>query len=123
MVCEDNPMNKEIVTKILEHYGAAVTYLQQRSDGMEKFASLPEGSLDVILMDLRMPVLDGYAAPSRFVLWRTGDAKTIPIIALSADAYASDRKKALAAGMNSHLAKPIDTAKMIAEIRRLVPKK
>ncbi|MCH4157695.1 MAG: ATP-binding protein [Acidaminococcaceae bacterium] len=123
MVCEDNPMNKEIVTKILEHYGAAVTVCNNGQDGVEKFASLPEGSLDVILMDLRMPVLDGYAATKQIRSLANRDAKTIPIIALSADAYSSDRKKALAAGMNSHLAKPIDTAKMIAEIRRLVPKK
>jgi signal transduction histidine kinase/ActR/RegA family two-component response regulator len=123
LVCEDNPMNTEIVTKILEHYGAAVTPCSNGQTGIDKFLSLPEGSLDIILMDLRMPVLDGYSAAKKIRALDRDDAKTIPIIALSADAYASDTKKALAAGMNSHLAKPIDTAKMLAEIRRLVPKK
>ena len=74
-------------------------------------------------MDLRMPVLDGYAAAQQIRALARSDAKTIPIIALSADAYALNKEKALAAGMNSHLSKPIDTAKMLAEIQRLVHKK
>lgn len=123
MVCEDNPMNTEIVTKILEHYGAAVTTCSNGQAGIDKFLALPEGSLDIILMDLRMPVLDGYAAAKQIRALNRSDAKTIPIIALSADAYASDAKKAIAAGMNSHLAKPIDAIKMIAEIRNLVFRK
>ena len=123
LVCEDNPMNIEIVTKILEHYGAAVTPCRDGQSGVEKFAALPEGSLDAILMDLRMPVLDGYAAAQQIRALARSDAKTIPIIALSADAYALNKEKALAAGMNSHLSKPIDTAKMLAEIQRLVHKK
>lgn len=120
LVCEDNPMNMEIVTKILEHYGAAVTTCNNGRTGVEKFLSLPEDSLDVILMDLRMPVMDGYQATQVIRSTNRNDAKTVPIIALSADAYASDAKKALAAGMNSHLPKPIDSFKMITEIRRLL---
>lgn len=123
LVCEDNPMNMEIVTKILEHYGAAVTTCNNGRTGVEKFLSLPEGSLDVILMDLRMPVMDGYQATQEIRSANRSDAKTVPIIALSADAYASDAKKAVAVGMNSHLPKPIDSFKMIAEIQRLLKNK
>jgi len=108
LVIEDNGMNAEIAMMMLEDEGCTVDVAEDGQAGVNRFLSEPEGSYDLILMDLRMPVMDGYEATRTIRQSGRKDAKTIPIIAQSADAYEGDVKKSLEAGMNAHIAKPLD---------------
>ena len=81
-----------------------------------RFQENPAGTFDVILMDMMMPVMDGITATKTIRALDRPDAKTIPIIAMTANAFAEDAEKCFAAGMNAHLAKPLDISKMIATI-------
>jgi PAS domain S-box-containing protein len=123
LLCEDNEMNAEIARRILSMNGAFVTAVPNGRDGAERFEASADGEFDIILMDIRMPIMDGYAATRRIRECRHPRAKTIPILAMSADAYASDVEKTLECGMNGHIAKPIDPKKMLAEIARLAGRK
>ena len=80
----------------------------EASDGAATLRALSAQPVDVVLMDIRMPVMDGYEATKRIRALPRADAKTVPIIAMTADAFADDVKKCLQAGMNGHIAKPID---------------
>lgn len=108
LLCEDNEMNREIATAILEKAGIAVIPAQNGREGLERFEKSDAGSISAILMDIRMPILDGYAATKAIRAAGHPDSQSIPIIALSADAYADDIQKAQDCGMTSHLSKPID---------------
>mgnify|MGYP003816431183 CR=1 FL=1 len=119
LLCEDNAMNTEIAKKVLEMQGAKVTATADGLEGCAVFESSAEDDFDVILMDIRMPNMNGYDAAKHIRASAHPRAKTIPIIAMTADAYASDVDKAIACGMNSHVAKPIDPAVMAQEIARL----
>lgn len=119
LLCEDNEMNQEIARRILTLNGAEVVTASDGAEGLQLFSSSRPGTFDIVLMDIRMPNMDGYTAAQKM---RTADhpqAKTIPILAMSADAYASDIEKAMNSGMNGHVAKPIDPRKLIAEMSHL----
>ncbi|MGN0940662.1 MAG: ATP-binding protein [Selenomonadaceae bacterium] len=120
LMCEDNSMNAEIATTVLEWCGARVDTEKNGVEGVKRFTDSPTGTYDVILMDLRMPIMDGFTATKNIRASSHTDAKTIPILALSADAYESDVKKSVEAGMNGHLSKPINPDELVTEIRRLV---
>ena len=85
---------------------------------MERFAQSPNGFYDAVLMDLRMPVMDGYEAARAIRALDRDDAESVPIIALTADAYEEDVKKCLAAGMNGHVAKPVEPEILYAAMER-----
>jgi PAS domain S-box-containing protein len=119
LLCEDNEMNTEIARQILESCGAAVVAAADGAEGCRQFLASPPGAFDAILMDIRMPNLDGYAATERIRACGRPDAASVPILAMSADAYSSDVEKALQSGMNGHIAKPIDPARLIAELSKL----
>ena len=87
---------------------------------MDRFTSDPPGTYDAILMDIMMPVMDGLTATETIRAMERPDARTIPIIAMTANAFEEDAKKCLAAGMNAHLAKPLDIEKVIATVARFV---
>ena len=108
LLCEDNEMNREIATAILEQSGMIVIPAANGEEGVSRFIESGSGMISAVLMDIRMPVMDGYAASRAIRVSNHPEARTIPIIALSADAYTDDVKKAQACGMNRHLSKPID---------------
>lgn len=108
LLCEDNEMNREIATAILEQSGMIVIPAANGEEGVNHFIESGSGMISAVLMDIRMPVMDGYAASRAIRVSNHPEARTIPIIALSADAYTDDVKKAQACGMNRHLSKPID---------------
>ena len=90
-----------------------VTVAENGEAGLQLFSESKEKDYDAILMDIRMPVMDGYAATRAIRNLPREDAKTIPIVAMSADAFAEDVQKCKDAGMNAHVAKPIDVKKMM----------
>ena len=108
LLCEDNAMNREIAAAILHSRGIETIFAANGEEGVETFSRLPAGYFDAVLMDLRMPVMDGLSAAKHIRALSRPDAATIPVIALSADAYESDRENSRLAGMNGHIAKPID---------------
>lgn len=120
LLVDDNEINCEIVQYILEDAGASVAIAGDGLEAVETFEKSPCGSFDCILMDLMMPVMDGMEASKTIRSLERSDAKRIPIIALSANAFEEDAKAAKAAGMNEHLAKPVDIEKMLKTISYLV---
>ena len=108
LLVEDNELNAEIAETLLSYEGAAVTVAKDGSQAVNIFKEKPEGSFDAILMDIMMPVMDGLTATKKIRTLDHPDAKKIPIIAMTANAFKEDKEKCLAAGMNAHLAKPIE---------------
>jgi len=108
LLCEDHPMNQEIARAILQEAGIIVDVADNGLQGVEHFSNSGIGFYDAVLMDIRMPVMGGYEAAKRIRELKRLDAGTVPIIAMTADAFADDVKKCLDAGMNGHIAKPVD---------------
>lgn len=108
IVCEDHPLNMVITTKLLEKKGIQVEQAKNGQECIEVFSASPEHYYDGILMDVRMPVMDGLTATKRIRALAREDAKSIPIIAMTANNYPEDIKECLAAGMNAFLGKPVE---------------
>jgi signal transduction histidine kinase/ActR/RegA family two-component response regulator len=113
LVCEDNLLNMEIEKGMLENAGMIVTEAADGKQGVERFRESTAGYFDFILMDLRMPVLDGFAAVRQIRTMDRPDAADIRIFAVSADAFSEDVEASMHAGMNGHIAKPVDEKTMI----------
>lgn len=122
LVAEDNDLNMEIAQFFLENAGAIVETARTGKEVVEKFAKSPVDSIDVILMDVMMPVMDGLEATRAIRKMLRSDAADIPIIAMTANAFLEDRKRVLEAGMNEHLTKPLEMEKLIDTIGRYVKK-
>ena len=122
LLVEDNELNAEIAKTVLEDVGALITRAENGQQALELFKEKPAGTFDVILMDLMMPVMDGYTATRKIRELERSDAKTVPIIAMTANAFQEDAEKCIAVGMNAHLAKPLDIEKMMITICHLVKK-
>ena len=123
LVVEDNEINAEIVVEMLKLKGANC---EQASDGVEatkKFAENVHGYYDIILMDLMMPNMDGYEATKTIRSMARPDAKTVPILAMSANAYPDDIEKCYRAGMDGHMAKPLELNVMEREILKTINRK
>ncbi len=120
LLCEDNFLNTEIAVKILQGQGMTVVKAANGAEGVKLFEASAVGELAAILLDLRMPVLDGFGAARAIRKLPRADAATIPILAVSADAYEEDVKRCLAAGMNGHIAKPINPLKLYEELARII---
>lgn len=112
MVVEDNDLNAEIAQMLLEDNGAVVTVVENGQRALELFESKPAGTFDAVMMDIMMPVMNGLYATRAIRRLERPDAKTIPIIAMTANAFDEDVKKCLEAGMNVHLSKPLDIEKV-----------
>ena len=108
LLAEDNALNMEIMEFLLNEVGVKVTKAADGQQAVEAFAASPVGGFDAILMDVMMPVRDGHEATRAIRAMDRPDAKTIPIFAMTANAFTEDRRKALESGMNEHLPKPID---------------
>ncbi len=120
LAAEDNEINAEILEEILKLEGASCEIVENGQLAVERFARANEGEFDAILMDVQMPVLNGYDATRAIRALEREDAKKIPIIAMTANAFAEDEKEALEAGMNLHLAKPVDIATLKKVIQEFV---
>ncbi len=109
MLVEDNELNTEVAQFMLEDAGITVTCVENGQLALELFQNQAEGSFDIILMDIMMPVMNGLDATRAIRALERPDAKTIPIVAMTANAYEDDIRLAREAGMNGHLSKPIGT--------------
>ena len=122
LVCEDHPLNQEIMAAILEEQGILVKVADNGLLGVNEFRCSALSYYDVILMDINMPVMDGYAATRAIRALERPDATTVPILAMTADAFDEDIQRCLKAGMNGHLSKPVDAGKlykmMLAAVKR-----
>ena len=118
LAAEDNEINAEILSEILSMEGAECEIIENGKIALERFIKAKEGEFDAILMDVQMPVMNGYEATKAIRALNRKDAREIPIIAMTANAFAEDEKEALDAGMNVHLAKPIDVALLKKVIRQ-----
>ena len=118
LLAEDNDMNREITRFVLEKQGVQVVEALDGRQAVEAFAQSAPGSFDVVLMDVMMPVMDGLEATRRIRSMDRPDAKTVPIFALTANAFVDDQVRSRKAGMNEHLPKPLDAPKLILLIRK-----
>lgn len=112
LLAEDNELNREIAVEILEAYGFQIDMAEDGAQALNKVSASKPGDYDLILMDIQMPVMDGYEATRAIRALDVPDAATIPIIAVSANAFAEDMQKSLKAGMNEHIAKPFNKVKL-----------
>ena len=116
LLAEDNELNMEIAEFMLQNEGADVTKAWNGQEAVEIFRKSEPGEFDVILMDIMMPVMNGYGATKMIRSLEREDAKTIPIIAMTANAFTEDRLKAKEAGMDEHIAKPVDPELLVKVI-------
>ncbi len=123
LAAEDNEINAEILVEILSIEGAECEVAENGRMAVERFTNAEAGEFDAILMDVQMPVMNGYDATRAIRSLAREDAATIPIIAMTANAFAEDEKEALDAGMNVHLAKPIDIDLLKEVIKQCIIKK
>ena len=116
LLAEDNDLNAEIAQVFLPDQGAKVTTVSDGRQAVDRFQLSAPGTFDAILMDIMMPVMDGYAATGAIRALPRADAKSIPIIAMTANAFKEDTDRCLTAGMNAHLAKPLQINEVVAAI-------
>ncbi|MCI2049289.1 MAG: ATP-binding protein [Lachnospiraceae bacterium] len=118
LLCEDNYLNTEIAVILLQQCGIAADCAADGKEGLEKFSRSAEGYYDAILMDIRMPVMDGYEAAAAIRSLQRGDAESIPIIAMTADAFDESFHSAKKAGMTGYVTKPVEARKLYEELRK-----
>ena len=120
LLAEDVPINAEIVKMVLDMREINVDHAENGKIALEKFSESPPGHYDAVLMDVRMPEMEGLEATSRIRALDRADAKTIPIIAMTANAFDEDVQRSLQAGMNAHLSKPIDNNTLFKTLEDLI---
>ena len=120
LLAEDNDLNWEIAEELLSAEGLELDWAENGRICLDKFANSQIGHYDAILMDLRMPVMTGYEATEAIRKLDRPDAATIPIIAMTADAFAEDVRKCMEAGMNAHVAKPIDVRDVCRQLLKFM---
>ncbi len=121
LLVEDIELNLEIAQSILEEEGAIITPAMNGQEAVDAFRSQPAGTFDMIIMDIMMPVMDGITATKTIRALDRPDAKTIPIIAMTANAFEEDIRNTREAGMNAHLSKPIDIDMLFKTLSRFYP--
>ena len=108
LLAEDNDLNAEIAQTLLGSYNYQVERMKNGKEAVKGYLQKPEGYYDLILMDIQMPKMDGYTATREIRTLSSNKKANIPIVAMTANAFEEDRQKAFKAGMNAHIAKPID---------------
>lgn len=117
LLAEDNRLNQEIAATILEEQGFSVELAADGTEAVSRMEAADAGYYDMILMDIQMPRMDGYEATRRIRAMEDGGKASIPIYAMTANAFEEDRQKAFDAGLNGHIAKPIDIAKLMEVLK------
>lgn len=121
LLCEDNQLNRQITSKLLEKYEIKTDEAENGKVGVDKFKASAAGEYAAILMDIRMPVMNGLEATKTIRKLKRKDAAVIPVIALSADVFAEDIKNCKDAGMTGHVAKPIDPQQLLQVLSANIP--
>lgn len=119
LLVEDNDLNAEIAQFTLSRAGAFVTHAKDGESAVEMFAASAPHEYDVVLMDIMMPGIDGLEATRRIRALDREDAATTPIIAVSANAFADDRRLSREAGMNAHLSKPVSSQELVEALAHI----
>jgi signal transduction histidine kinase/DNA-binding response OmpR family regulator len=119
LLAEDVEINREIVSSLLEDSAAVVEYAENGREALEKFENDPAG-YGIILMDIHMPEMDGYEATRRIRSSAHAEAKTVPIVAMTANVFKEDIERCLAVGMNAHIGKPIDVNELYRQLRKFL---
>lgn len=120
LVAEDNEVNAELLGELMSMEGVSCDFAANGKEALDKFAGSPKDEYDIIYMDIRMPVMDGYEAARRIRACGHPRAEVIPIIAMTANAFDEDISRSMQAGMNAHISKPIDMEKLKAVTNKLV---
>ena len=120
LLAEDNELNREIAEEILNAYGLEVDIAENGAIAVEKVSTAAPGRYDLVLMDVQMPIMDGYAATRRIRELGNPALAGIPILAMTANAFDEDRRNALESGMNGFLSKPIVIADLVQEMRKIL---
>ena len=120
LLVEDNMVNAEIAGTILSSRGITAVRAENGEKGVDLFSASHEGEFDAILMDIHMPVMDGYEATAAIRALKRRDAGNVPIVAMTADAYEEDVARCLATGMNGHTSKPVDPEQLFSELARVI---
>ena len=120
LLAEDNDLNAEIAEAILERAGLKIERVEDGIQCVNKITKMPAGTYDMILMDIQMPKMDGYKATQEIRNLPDKDKACIPIIAMTANAFEEDKRDAIAAGMNGHIAKPIQVDKLLAILSEVI---
>ena len=123
LLVEDNDLNREIAAELLQMQGIVADEAENGQAAVEKFLASAPGEYDCILMDVQMPVMNGYEATKTIRALKRADAQTVPILALTANAFATDLGKARSAGMNDHIAKPIDMEQLLDTLQKWMGEK
>ena len=118
LLCEDNQMNTEIASMLLKNKGMLVESAENGAVGLAKFSASGAGWYDAVLMDIRMPEMDGYEAAGRIRALKRADAATVPIIAMTADAFEESIRAAKDAGMNAYITKPVEPQKLYSVLQK-----
>ncbi len=122
LLVEDNELNREIAEELLLESGFEVETAEDGSVAVEKVKEAEAGYFDIVLMDVQMPVMDGYAATTAIRSLEDKERASVPIVAMTANAFDEDRRQAAACGMNAHIAKPINIPQLFEVLRTLLPK-
>ena len=120
LLAEDNDLNAEIAEAILERVGLKTDRVEDGIQCVNRIMELPVGTYDMILMDIQMPKMDGYKATQAIRSLPDKDKACIPIIAMTANAFVEDKRDAIAAGMNGHIAKPIQVDKLLSMLVEVI---
>lgn len=123
LVVDDIAVNRMILSKILTTLGAACDTAENGQVAVDKFLASAPGEIDIIMMDIQMPVMDGYAAARAIRASGHPLAKTIPVVAVSANAFPEDVREALLSGMDAHIAKPVVVDKLLTSMREVLEHK
>lgn len=118
LLAEDNELNWEVARELLGALGLELTWAENGREAVDAFASSEPGTFDAVLMDIRMPEMDGYQATRAIRALPRPDAATVPVIAMTADAFSEDIERARDAGMDAHVAKPIDLRELVRTLAR-----
>ena len=123
LLVEDNNINREIARTLIEEMGAQVEEAGDGAQALQKVSAAAAGYYDLVFMDVQMPVMDGYEATRAIRALDRADTKTLPIVAMTANAFEEDVRAALRSGMNAHLAKPIEVDRLEQMLNQYLPEK